>query len=412
MSNAGANNSMDKRPRVTIVASHPIQHYCPLYRQLTADGALKVKVIFGARAGLKAYYDQGFNRVVQWQSDLVEGFDHEFLPSAEEADVHRSIAASGLVETLEASGTDIVQIYGYARRISRHALFWARSRGRRVLFQSDSELRAPRPWSHRIVKRLVLPSVFRCVDAFLSVGDYNDEYYLHYKVQKKSIFRSPYPIDEPTLAHCIAVRQDVRRVTRLRHGIADEAIVLLVVGKLIPRKAPGDVIEAVARLKREGLAKDLRVLYAGDGPEIEVLKQKSARIGDNVVEFLGFVPVDILPQYYLSADILVHPSMNDPHPLATSEAVYCGLPVIVSDRTGSVGATDDVRLGKNGMEYPCGDTTALAECLQRLIDNPSLRQSMGRESAIIGRERGLDASVRGYLQAVDYALTRRRASKK
>jgi glycosyltransferase involved in cell wall biosynthesis len=125
------------------------------------------------------------------------------------------------------------------------------------------------------------------------------------------------------------------------------------------------------------------------------------------VKFAGFVAVEDLPGYYCGADMLIHPSSQDPHPLATSEAVFCGLPIIASDRVGSIGPTDDVRLGINGLEYPFGDTEALAGHIQYLCGHLEERERMSRKSLEIGRQRTLKVSAEGFLRAVDAATSAR-----
>ena len=76
----------------------------------------------------------------------------------------------------------------------------------------------------------------------------------------------------------------------------------------------------------------------------------------------------------------VHPSNIDPHPLAISEAIYCGLPIVASDRIGSIGPTDDVIPGVNGWSYPCGDVTALANLLAEIMKKPMQLEKAGKSS--------------------------------
>jgi glycosyltransferase involved in cell wall biosynthesis len=113
--------------------------------------------------------------------------------------------------------------------------------------------------------------------------------------------------------------------------------------------------------------------------------------------------VDRLPAFYVAADILLHPSAVDAHPLATSEGVYCGLPAVVSDRVGSVGPSDDVRPGENGLAYPYGDIEALEEALRALLP-PSQRNSFSAKSREIGRSRSLEASAQGFVRALTSIL--------
>jgi glycosyltransferase involved in cell wall biosynthesis len=69
-----------------------------------------------------------------------------------------------------------------------------------------------------------------------------------------------------------------------------------------------------------------------------------------------------------------------------SEAIFMGLPVIVSDRCGSYGTDDDVRPGVNGFVYPCGKAAILADYLMRLFRDEDLRLEMGDASHRIGSE--------------------------
>jgi len=56
----------------------------------------------------------------------------------------------------------------------------------------------------------------------------------------------------------------------------------------------------------------------------------------------------------------------------------CDLPVVVTDRCGSIG--DIVLAGDNAFVYPAGDASALAEVMDRLVDDAALRARMGRRS--------------------------------
>jgi glycosyltransferase involved in cell wall biosynthesis len=122
-------------------------------------------------------------------------------------------------------------------------------------------------------------------------------------------------------------------------------------------------------------------------------------IGPDVAIFRGFVNTEALADHYLAADVLVHPSAEDPHPLATSEAAYCGLPLIVSDRVGSVGPTDDVRPGVNALEYPFGNIRKLADAIAALTVDSRRRRTLSEESVKIGRGRTIDVSADGFLAA-------------
>jgi glycosyltransferase involved in cell wall biosynthesis len=142
------------------------------------------------------------------------------------------------------------------------------------------------------------------------------------------------------------------------------------------------------------------LLIAGDGDEAPVLRRLAGPEASYPVRFAGFVAAEELPAYYAASDFLIHPSSDDPHPLAVTEAVVSGLPVIASDRVGSIGRSDDVRIGLNGLEYPYGDILALTSHIALLMGEPVRRDQMSRASLAIAENRTMAQSVDAYCIAV------------
>jgi glycosyltransferase involved in cell wall biosynthesis len=395
-----------RQPRVGIVATHPIQHFCPLYRAIASTGAIDLKIFFASDAGAIAFFDAGFGQEVRFQDDLLAGFDYEFLPGHVPA-IKGRIRNPNLRGRLSAFSPDAVHVYGYYHPLSHDAMSWARAEGRRVLFCSDSELRFPRkPWT-KAMKALVLPGILARCDGFLTTGDCNEDYFRAYGVSPDRLFRCPFPVDEPKLNQALGARVEVRRALRAKFALPADATLALVVGKLTAGKAVSHAIEAVAKTWSEGLRDKLFLVIAGNGAERENLQALARSLQPEAVQFAGFVEVTELPNYYCAADLLIHPSSQDAHPLAISEAIFCGLPVVTTDRVGSVGPTDDVRPGVNGIEYPYGDVDSLGRHLHYLCDRPDQREEMGRRSFEIARKRGMDVSVAGYLKAVHTILGHR-----
>lgn len=76
-----------------------------------------------------------------------------------------------------------------------------------------------------------------------------------------------------------------------------------------------------------------------------------------------------------SADVFVLPTLGDVHSIASVEAMAAGLPVVASD----IGAIDEVVVDEQtGFLVPPGDERALAQALQRLLDDDELRKQMGQ----------------------------------
>jgi hypothetical protein len=67
--------------RLAYLVSHPIQYQSPLLRLIAAEPGISLKVFFRSPMGLKPYADAGFGQTIAWDTPLLEGFEHEFLPA-------------------------------------------------------------------------------------------------------------------------------------------------------------------------------------------------------------------------------------------------------------------------------------------------------------------------------------------
>ena len=368
--------------RVAVVVSHPIQHFCPQYSSWARLPDVDLKVFFGSRRGLDPYVDPHFGSSVQWPS-LVLDFTHEFLQGPGQQAIGVSVDPPPLARRLESFDPDVLIVYGYSQRLQRHARRWAVGAKVAVLMVSDSELHSQRGLTKQLAKALVLPRIFRKAALFLTVGDANEAYYRRYGVDDRRFVRCFFPIDRLAYDAVLADKEAARARVRTRHGIPESHLVVLNVGKLIPRKRQKDLVAVSNRLR--GLRQDVTMVLAGSGPDQPELQRSAGALGAGGVLFAGFVPPDVLTEYYCAADVYAHCSEHEPHSLAISEGIYCGLPILLSDRCGSYGPTDDVRFGSNGLVFRCGDTDDLFNKLSTLIEDSVLRHAMSRASARIGR---------------------------
>jgi len=114
---------------------------------------------------------------------------------------------------------------------------------------------------------------------------------------------------------------------------------LLYTGSIRPQKNVPRLVEAfaVARGKFEShpVYKDLRLIIIGD----EISKYPAVRRAvfhtrvEDVVRFLGFVPIDTLRVFYEAASAFVFPSMYEGFGLPPLEAMASGTPVVASNRS-------------------------------------------------------------------------------
>jgi glycosyltransferase involved in cell wall biosynthesis len=152
-----------------------------------------------------------------------------------------------------------------------------------------------------------------------------------------------------------------------------DAVTLLAVGAVVPRKGFDVLIAALAKLG----GRRWRLVIAGDrtrSPDTAArLDADIARLGlAGRVEILGPIAPERLGALYSAADLFVLPSRFEGYGMAYAEAIAHGVPVVGTN----AGAIPDTVPAGAGILLPPDDVEALAGTLRRLIDDPAERQRL------------------------------------
>ncbi|MBI4287972.1 MAG: glycosyltransferase family 4 protein [Chloroflexi bacterium] len=165
---------------------------------------------------------------------------------------------------------------------------------------------------------------------------------------------------------------------REKYDIPRDRPLVLFLGSVGKQKGVHVLIAAV----KEALQKtDLYLMVAGNGPFLETAKEMSRTMGlDNRVTFTGGVPEEDLPAFLNACDIFVNPSLDDCYSLVVLEASACGKAVIGTDHP--IMVEEYAGHGNSGhiLLCPRGDHRKLSGAILHLVDNPDLRQNMGRKA--------------------------------
>jgi len=163
-----------------------------------------------------------------------------------------------------------------------------------------------------------------------------------------------------------------------RLGLGDRQV-LLYLGSLKERKNLPVLLQALRLVREE--RPNVYLLLVGRGESEAALRRQALDLGlQQSVHFAGFVPEADKVAWYNLADVFVLPSRLEGFGLAAAEAMSCAKPVVAS-RAGSL--PEVVADGETGMLCDSNDPGEFARAIQRLLDDPSLAEMMGRA----GRER-------------------------
>ena len=155
---------------------------------------------------------------------------------------------------------------------------------------------------------------------------------------------------------------------------SDREPAILMASRFARQKNPACLIRALALLRERGLSP--RLSFAGAGSQ-RLRRQAQAlarRLGLQAqVEFLGNVAD--LPRRLAATQIFVLSTRGEGMPLALVEAMAAGCACIGSD---VLGVREVIEPGRTGLLVPPDDAAALADALQRLLQDAALAEQLGR----------------------------------
>ncbi|MEX2571856.1 MAG: glycosyltransferase family 1 protein [Gemmatimonadota bacterium] len=154
---------------------------------------------------------------------------------------------------------------------------------------------------------------------------------------------------------------------RRRITAGEDVPVLLLVSRLVKEKDLADLVDVERILRERGLRFGLALV--GDGPMRPALEAALP-----AATFAGHLEGEELSRWYASADVFLFPSTTETLGNVVLEAQASGLPAVVADRGGP---QDLITHGTNGYVATANDTAGIAGFVERLIEQPRLRERMG-----------------------------------
>lgn len=165
----------------------------------------------------------------------------------------------------------------------------------------------------RVFRRVLVP----CVRHWFSYGVTSTEYLVSLGVNPKRVVELQNCVQEGLYRGPVAPAFELK-----------PRPVVLCVARLVPGKGVDLLLRAVARVQAEGRV--FSTLIAGDGPERRSLEETAAELGVKHVHFSGARSPEDMASVYRSGDVLVFPTLDDVWGNVVSEALWCGLPALVS----------------------------------------------------------------------------------
>ena len=187
---------------------------------------------------------------------------------------------------------------------------------------------------------------------------------------------------------------------KIRHdSVSDENIVLFV-GKMHPIKGADYLLRALSKVDTK-----YKAIFAGEGEYLESYKALAQKLGiDKNVEFIGWVPLERLTEYYTKCSVLVVPSIwVETFGLIGIDVMSHEKPVVAFD----VGGIPDwLTDNETGFLVKRADIDSMAEKITLLLQDKALSKKMGTAGRL-AVEHGFtsDVYIKKLLKIYEKALT-------
>ncbi|MCE5271219.1 glycosyltransferase family 4 protein [bacterium] len=271
---------------------------------------------------------------------------------------------------------DIIHLHGFSRKSWLFVLFrlWP---GKRVLLKLTS-LGEDDPASIR--KRGALSRLFYSLaDRYLAPGEALARAYLASGFPEAKLVRLPNGVDTDRFR---PAEREERLALRAQLGLPLEGVLVLSVGHFSEEKRPHLTAECWSCLGDGPLSlvmigRTAEGSYEVDPRAVERVRAAAAKPG-RPGELVLVESTSRIEDYYRAADIFVLSSVREGQPNALLEAMACGLACAASRLEG---VTDSLlEDGGAGLLFEPDNARALCSALERLADNPTLREILGRRA--------------------------------
>jgi glycosyltransferase involved in cell wall biosynthesis len=166
--------------------------------------------------------------------------------------------------------------------------------------------------------------------------------------------------------------------------VPEGKMVFLLIARLLREKGIVEYVEAARLVKQKYPETVFRLLGPFDvNPTVLSEEQISAWHKEGIIEYLDEVK-DVRP-HIAQASVFVLPSYyGEGVPHSILEAMSMGRPIITTDWPG---CRETVTDGENGVLIPVRDVDALAQAMEKLIEEPFIVMEMGMRSRILAEEK-------------------------
>lgn len=326
-----------------------------VYNQCVADGQSDFRVICMAAGESDRqwkYEDlrEKYTFLLKGSSIRVKNYDIHFCQDVE--------------EMLMAANPDVIIVSGsYMLPPAWEAVRIAKKHCIKVLFWSESHLDESRGYKSvtKKIRERIRNKFYKKFDGFMYPGQKAKEFIEKYANPQAQLINIPNLIDNRVFD--IANTVYSKAILRDKYMIDQSKYVFFAPIRLTKVKGMLEFLELLAKADEKYKC---QLVIAGEGELKLEIESKAREYGINLI-LVGYRCEEEMVELYRCADCFLLPSFADPNPLTCIEAIWNGLPLLVSEHVGN--HPEIVQEGKNGYVFSYKHQSSAINLIDELINS-------------------------------------------
>jgi glycosyltransferase involved in cell wall biosynthesis len=358
---------------LAIFETHPVQYRAPVYQALQRLVPGRFHVFYATDVSLRGNRDVDFGATVAWDEPLLDGYPNTVLNQeiGEPLKGFRSLHGRGLSRVFNDYQPKAILQTQFLYEYDFAVLFQAWIRRIPVWIRKETQDEASqRSRKKELLRSAAYRTLYSLVQKAFFIGELNREHFARHGIPPYKLIRAPYCTTDRFENMTEAQFADIREARRGKLGIGKDKTVIAFFGKLISKKNPDLLLQAIPFLK-ENLKSNMTLLFVGSGVLEAEMKEQSRQLEKSGIQiiFTGFVNQSAIRDFYAATDILVLPSRYEGETwgLVVNEALQAGCAAVVSE---AVGCNREFGTWERVRTIPVGDATSLARVLEELAVFP------------------------------------------
>lgn len=235
----------------------------------------------------------------------------------------------------------------------------------KLIFWSESHLGEKRDYSSAIIgfRELIRSTIYKRFDGFFYAGKNSLKFIKKYAHPNAKLFFVPNLIDHKKFYQKERLSLgEVKKICRSMN-IPTDKFIFICPARLTKVKGIDKFIEVFKKCKAKERA---TIIIPGDGELKDHLQQI---IADNKLDIhlIGYKDQEEMIKLYSISDSFLMPSISDPSPLTCIEALWSGLPLLISEHVGNF--PEVVKVSENGYVFDYKDEDKSVDIIDKLINS-------------------------------------------